>query len=122
MINSPESAIKSVGAVFFVVVAAVLLISFLFPRDYSTPLEMQGCYVSARGQKIKLGKNDIKLGESLEDVFSVRFIRTNIGPQLNLNPGLVPKEDRQGTLGFIRQEPGNVVKVSRERLTFITDR
>lgn len=122
MANSPEGVIKSIDAVFFVIVAVVLLISFFFPRDYGTPLEMRGCYVSARGQKIELGKNDIKLGESLEDIFSVKFSRTNFGPQLNLNPGLVPKEDRQGALKFIRQEPGNVVKVSRDRLTFITDR
>jgi hypothetical protein len=121
MPNSAQEVIKGIGAILFVGVAIVIVTSILMPHDNSTPLEARGCYVSTSGQTIVLGKNDIRVNGESDERFLVRFSRTNLGNQLNLSPGAVPKVDKRGILQLVHHEPGNIIRISGSQLTFYTE-
>jgi hypothetical protein len=121
MPNNAQEVIKGIGAVLFLVVAIIIFASILMPHDNSTPPEMRGCYASTSGKIIVLGKNDIRVNNGSDERFLVRFSRTNLGNQLNLSPGAVPKVDKNGILQLVHHEPGNIIRISGSQMTFYTE-
>jgi hypothetical protein len=81
--NDTTSIVRAIGAGVFICIPVIWAVAILTSKNEAVPVSVQGCY-RAGGQMLQVQSDRIIANGKASSTNYVRYVNTNIGPQIEL--------------------------------------